>query len=161
MTEAEWLTCADADEMLGWVNWGKDADRKRFLFLLACIRPLDPYLTDQRLTRAGEVLEEMADGHRNYDELLQAYRDASAALEELHEDPSEQRWFHGQVAVAESVIAALHPESNEDLHSPMERCCNALELLKSDPDQHPIRRRMQAQHAEFVRDIFGNVRFVA
>jgi hypothetical protein len=53
MTEVEWLGCEDPDEMLGWVCWGNDSDRKRFLFLLACIQPLAPCLTNQRLTRAG------------------------------------------------------------------------------------------------------------
>ena len=157
MTEIEWLGCADPDEMLGWVSWGKDPDRKRFLFLLACIRPLAPYLRDQRLKRAGEVLEEMADGIRNYNALLDAFQDASAAWEELHEDASEQRWFHGHLAAAESVVAALHPESYEDLNRPMERCCHAIELLRSDRDQPLIRQQVRAQQTGFVRDIFGNL----
>ncbi len=77
MTEAEWLSSADAGWMLAWITcagpsgdgerdlerWQqRPSDRKLRLFAVACCRQVWPLLTDERSRRAVEALEQEADG---------------------------------------------------------------------------------------------------
>jgi hypothetical protein len=153
MTEAEWFNCADADELLGWVVYhGRQSDRLRALFLAACVAPLRPILADPRLRGAESTLEKFAEGACDFDRLTDECREAGYALASILDDPNEQRWFHAQVAAAEAVAAALHPESYEHLEYVIERCRRAIELFRDDVS----RRWVRYQQAAFVRDIFGN-----
>jgi hypothetical protein len=61
MSEADWLACADPEEMMQWL--GRHAsDRKLRLFAVACCRTVWHLLADERLRRAVEAAEQYADG---------------------------------------------------------------------------------------------------
>src|SRR5262245_61785452 len=114
MDEAEWLSCADPDRLLGFVLQ-QTTDRKVRLFACACCRRFFDWLDlehDQRAVQVGEMIadrqairEEHGDAHiRGYDIDLaeeEAYFAAIGATcvagvcaaDRLHfGEPSSERW---------------------------------------------------------------------
>jgi hypothetical protein len=78
MTEGEWLTGSDVDELLAYLGPRADARRLRLL-ACACCRAIWPQLPDPR-SRAGiEVAERYADGKASERELAAARTKALAA----------------------------------------------------------------------------------
>jgi hypothetical protein len=63
MTEAEWLTCTDPEEMLEAVSDGA-SERKLRLFAVACCRRIWHLLEDERCRQAVEIAETALDRKR-------------------------------------------------------------------------------------------------
>jgi hypothetical protein len=80
VTEAEWLRCADPDQMLAQVG-GPGAARKLRLFACACCRRIW-HLLDGRSRRAVEACERLADGAGTREELQAALAEAEAVERE-------------------------------------------------------------------------------
>src|SRR5262245_22065500 len=63
MTEQEWLDCADAERMLGFLRAGGRAGRRKWqLLCCACCRRVWHLLTDERHRGAVALAERLADG---------------------------------------------------------------------------------------------------
>jgi hypothetical protein len=78
MTEADWLACEDAGEMLRHLR-NRGSDRKRRLLACAWVRRAWGNLADERGRRAVEVAELHADGQMKWAELNRAQGEAQAA----------------------------------------------------------------------------------
>src|SRR4051812_42359655 len=63
MTEAEWLTCTDPQEMLESVSAGA-SERKLRLFAVACCRRIWHLLEDERCRQAVEIAQTALDRKR-------------------------------------------------------------------------------------------------
>src|SRR5262245_50376930 len=83
VTEAEWLTYNDVSGLLVEVCGGPRYQRAYHLFALACLEPLRPHLSDDRLTGALEVMERYAEGKSSEEELARSRWEARAALSEI------------------------------------------------------------------------------
>lgn len=156
MTEAEWRTSNNVPEMLGWLAWGMRPARKWNLFSLACIEPIRPHLSDPRLTAALDVLAKHAEGECDYQELLNASQNADAAVEAILLDPSEQRWFHVQLAAAEAVMSAFRLESMVDTSAVPAGCATVLAWSASPGYEATVRQQANHRHVALVHEIFGN-----
>jgi hypothetical protein len=93
MTEAEWLSCGDPEQMLEFLC-GKVSDRKVRLFLIACARSVWDKLARPDLRRAVEVAEQFADGEAS-DEELREQKDAMYGFATGPPDPEASAWFSG------------------------------------------------------------------
>ncbi len=104
MTEAEWLACDDAGELI-WHVENTASKRKRKLRLLAvalCAR-VGRLMTDKRSLNAVEVAERFADANATLSELAASFAEAHAAVDEIE---SSLRDANGDVNVnAESAAA--------------------------------------------------------
>src|SRR5437764_15304709 len=98
MTEAEWLTCADPDPMLGFLK-GRTTGRKLRLLACACCRRIWHLLTDERSRRAVEAGEQYADGLIHQETLKRAWNEASRVPR-----PTGERWN-----AWEAATGAAHP----------------------------------------------------
>jgi hypothetical protein len=78
MTEAEWLTCRNPDEMLRFVD-ATVSKRKLRLFACACCRRILDLIPEPRYRAAVEASERFADGLCNRSELQLARLDALEA----------------------------------------------------------------------------------
>jgi hypothetical protein len=81
MTEQEWWTCEDSDEMLRQARF-RSYRRKSRLFAVACCRCIWSLLVDDRSRKAVEVAERHADGAATGEEL----RIAAEAAHEAHQE---------------------------------------------------------------------------
>ena len=82
MNEAEWLGQTDPGPMLDYLTGRPDRpdDRKLRLFACACVRRLQPYLTDRRCRAALEKSEAFADGLAARRELWVSHQSALSVL---------------------------------------------------------------------------------
>lgn len=128
MTEAEWLTCTDPQQMLRFLNGTGPYDtaerklrrklrlrpvddcrtrRKLRLFCCACCRRVWHLLTDQRSRRAVELAERCADGGATLEELDEASTGASAvhraALRRLRQSGAARTGEAQAIAAYEAV----------------------------------------------------------
>jgi hypothetical protein len=78
MTEPEWFTCVDPEEMLGFLA-GKASERKLRLVAAACCRRIWDLLTDDRSRDGVEAAERFADGLLTPEELDAARDNADSA----------------------------------------------------------------------------------
>jgi hypothetical protein len=83
MTEAEWLACTVPNKMLDFLS-GKVSDRKRRLIAVAWFRCIWHLLTDERIRKAVEVTERVAEGTAAQAEPSEARLEASAAWDTLN-----------------------------------------------------------------------------
>jgi hypothetical protein len=113
MTEAEWRSCTDPQEMLQFLRESERAsDRKLRLFACACCRRISGLFPDHSYASAVETVEQFADGVAGIEELnavdaaMLAARDevgAAALLAELGDAPPAT--FAVSSAVARAVLA--------------------------------------------------------
>lgn len=78
MTETEWFTCPDPEEMIFFLR-GCISDRKLRLFAVACCRRIWHLMTDQRSQKVVEVTERHIDGLASEEEWQAASRAAREA----------------------------------------------------------------------------------
>jgi hypothetical protein len=155
MNEEEWLTGADPQAMLAYLE-GKASARKLRLFACACARRWWPLLLSDRPRTAVEAAERFADGKAPPSDLAEARGQAewvvaaapffeapayAAALAAAADDPLE--------AARQAAAAARQMALREALHS-------------SVPGADETRARAEADAAEsralcdLVRHVFGN-----
>lgn len=82
MTQDEWLTCINIDEMLGELP-STTSSRKLTLFGCACCRRLWNLLVDGRSRRSVEVAEQGADGLIARGEVEAPWQEADEMLESV------------------------------------------------------------------------------
>jgi hypothetical protein len=170
MTEADWLTCADPDLMLDYLD-GKVADRKLRLFACAVCRRLWHLITLRPCRRAVEVAERFADG-------LATAEECDAANDEAFN--ARPMWLDGNWPAA---WAAAPPPMALAAAETASRAAQALSKVTAEP----LRRlgyasvytgattdarkaawdnfeaalqaselRTQKEHADLLREIIGN-----
>jgi hypothetical protein len=83
MTESDWITATDPQEMLLFLRYGgKASERKLRLFAAACCRRIWHSLYDERSRRAVEAAERYTDGDAAEGELKAAWEAARLAHDE-------------------------------------------------------------------------------
>jgi hypothetical protein len=137
MTEAEWLTCPDPEEMSWFIVTRfphKVSGRKDRLIAIACSRLVWPLLTDWRSRRAVEVAEKFADGEASDEEFataLAAVKWSRTASPGDLARQSAQGWYPAAIHVA------LHLAQHHGQPSEPER---KLALLMRDVLGNPFRK---------------------
>jgi hypothetical protein len=170
MTDADWLSCGNPDEMLDYLD-GKISERKLRLFVCACCRRLWHLLTMPACRQAVEVAEQFADGLASLEECK------AAAAEAQHKMPLflDGNWAAAGAAapqlnvriVADAVLylaQALAKIGAERLHSVARASVysGATHETRSaawDEYEAAIQTaalQRQQQHADLLREIAGN-----
>jgi hypothetical protein len=170
MTEADWLTCADPDLMLDYLD-GKVSDRKLRLFACAVCRRIWHLITVRQCRRAVEVAERFADGQASA-----AERDAAseAALK------ARPMWLDGNWPTAWTVAAPpmalpaaeaasqaaqalanvcakpLHRLGYAATYTGATRDARNAAWVDYEAALQAAELRTTAEHAELLREIFGN-----
>jgi hypothetical protein len=172
MTEAEWLSCASAWEMVRFIRGrtGKVSlryrlgaerlERKQRLFLAACCRRIWPLLSDARSRRAVEVAERYADRAASGPELQAAHAAAAAAYHEAVRMPRTAAALATEAAAAVAQVEfALHGFNicmrgmDVAANAPAARTASPDAPLGYDPD---VLAGERAAQTGLVRDVFGN-----
>jgi len=146
MTESEWLTCTDPNELLRFL--GRSAsERKRRLFAVACCHHIWSNMTDRCGRRAVQTSERYADGRATKEELETAFSAADRA-----QDHGRVRQWHA----FDAARLSAHPETRglADGTATAAAMANiwggsAEEAWKKMTDE-------QAYQCLLLRDIFGN-----
>jgi hypothetical protein len=81
MTEDDWLSCRDAQQMMRWLMQGNSSERQLRLFGCACCRNVWDLLTEDCFREAVEVAEQFADGRASRKALAVAKTVSGTALE--------------------------------------------------------------------------------
>jgi hypothetical protein len=122
MTEAEWQVSTDPVTILKFLR-AKDSDRKLRLFGLACCRRISHLLFDERLRRAVDVGELLADGLMTETEAEAAGNATAEAASEVRGVPEVVRW---RAAMAAQYLLP-RPEESWLLHMVWELVAVAME----------------------------------
>jgi hypothetical protein len=129
MTEAEWLACADPQQMLSFVQ-GRASDRKLRLFGAACCWERGALLYEEANRRCLAAFVRFADGEVTWRK-AQAARDAAFPT-----------WGH--------VSILQCPDAGEDAYE------TALGAAGPATPTEYFGRNRNAAQARLLRDIFGN-----
>ena len=152
MTEAEWLTCANARTMLTFLG-DKPGERKLRLFTCACWRLRWPEPADPRSARAVAAAERYADGLCPWEEVKAAHEEASLCLRAAGQALDEAGWGTDRAAfraaqdrqrvasAAATTAVAGHKFGAEYV----------LRLA-----QEGATKKQRAGWADLVREVFGN-----
>ncbi len=109
MTESQWRRCADPAPMLAFLS-GLASGRKLRLFAVACCRRVDHVFPDDRIRRALDAAERLADGAITTAEWADAEAGVKAARAVPNPATDARRWN----AVTAAVIAVSHASRPED-----------------------------------------------
>lgn len=178
MTEEEWLTCPNPQEMLSHLeDEGVGRDRQLRLFMTACSRRTQKWFTHSCQYEALEIIDSFADGHASRDELASSRAAVSRVAHELQVDMRNDSCeddghrgaaaFHAAVAVAYTAQVVESTESTLTLFArSWDVCANATQAVHNaarifDPPARlrltqladQIENRIQAA---LLRCIFGN-----
>jgi hypothetical protein len=161
MTEAEWLECKDPKKMLEFLG-GKVGDRKDRLLSLAFCRRYRSLLTDHRSQMAFEVVERLADGLANHNEVvaaidatLHALQDTEAAARRTYveDDGKQVVFFPSFVGMFQFSRGSSEWDQHYNAHL-------GSAILRFFPPQNvQVERPAATEHiaqAILVLDIFGN-----
>lgn len=152
MTEAEWQTCSDPDQMLVYLR-GKASDRKLRLFAVACCRRIWPQLTDERSRRAVEVAERYADGQATGRELAAACRDAVKATRRRETPAAWAAYWTCKRLVADTVWNAAAAASGAGARS---AAGLSRESRAGEAAWNAGSEAADNDQAELLRDLLGN-----
>jgi hypothetical protein len=133
MTEAEWLVCADPQEMLDFLR-GKASDRKFRLLVVAYCRSIWHLITDDLSKNAVTVAERFADGVETAAELRTA----------------RDRVGENGAPVIEGVLLATRTDARKGAEEALKQAVHYLYGAEAT-----IRAERVSQSG-FLRDIFGN-----
>jgi hypothetical protein len=153
MTEAEWLACADPENMVEFVTrqpelkFVTDRDRKDRLFACACCRQSADLIVDARCLEAVQVAERYADGLADADDIVTAFQVTYEIAEELR---SIQE--HGGAAASAAYLTNVACEESGEI--PYWAYQYLLELTQED-----IRPVRQAWCKYVIRCIWGPLPF--
>jgi hypothetical protein len=136
MTEAEWLQCTEAEDLLTFLR-GRGSDRKWRLYACGCCRAAWHLLTAPQSRRAVAVAEAFAEGGESRQALAIAH---DQALEAARREGMS--WRRG---AAEAAVAASHDWKGS---SPWQEAIRAARALQS--------RGYGAVARSLVHDVFGN-----
>jgi hypothetical protein len=129
MTEAEWLSCNDPEELLNFLR-GKASERKLRLLACGCVRRLWPLVYDERGRQAVAAVEQLSDGGAAAAELSLARRAALKALADSPESRPAAR------PLAEAVLSLTDADA-------MNAARTGVALL-------------HFTHRHLLHDVFGN-----
>jgi hypothetical protein len=175
MTEAEWLACADPQQMLEFLR-GRASERKLRLFACACCRSTWQLLANTKGREAVEASERYAEGVAGQRELAKAGRLAQYALTGVYNARPPMRKLTPDARKARCILAAAitaakcSTEKDASQAAMHANVCAAQTaghqaappgaLATYDtPDTHEElsgRRRQFVRHCRFLHDIFGN-----
>src|SRR5262245_38322332 len=117
MTEAEWLTCAEPQQILRFLR-GKATERKLRLLACACVRQIWYLLAEGHGRWAVEVADLHADGLVGDQELMAACENAIKAraqsLSFQHHRTKRGSRASSRGAAANAAIAVAHPAATFD-----------------------------------------------
>ena len=152
MTENEWLTCTDPAPMLDHLE-GKVDERTLRRFACGCCRRIWELLTDERLREAVTLAEQGLARRDCLDHLDRAKGLASAALRNIEEDASEQRWYYVYRYAAEVVCLTMTDDLTVNVvRRVAELAKHASSLARPRDEASHSEREAQAQ-AELLRDV--------
>jgi hypothetical protein len=153
MTEADWQSCSEPQEMLGWLK-GQSSNRKWRLFACAIARVVWTSLVPYRVRRAVEVAERFADGQATERDLRRAYSEACESTHSAVMRGSLRRVGHPlQVSERRLYFAAeaAHPGSPSLIRRQLPIEADG-ELIQADGE-------LKAVSPFLLRDVFGPLPF--
>jgi hypothetical protein len=155
MDEAAWQACADPGPMLAFLR-GRASDRKLRLFACACCRRIWRLVSDQRSRFAIKILGRFVEGKASQAELRQAHDSASDALEAIHADANEQRWYYAEESAARAVYEACRSDFREGCALEVALRVSDAIVFAEDRVAGNLRRRVRSAQAACIREIIGN-----
>jgi hypothetical protein len=130
------------------------SERKLLFFAAACCRRVWDRLTDSRLQKLVESSERFADGRASVADVGSDHVAASIALEQIHQEANEQRWYYVNEYAARAVVLGCQRDLSAAAVLAAVSLIAQSRVLANDS---PSRRRAEdAAHATLLRDIVGN-----
>ncbi len=148
MTEAEWLSCTDPNQMLRFLQ-GRATNRKLRLFAVACCYRVWDHLTDPYSWQAVQISERYADGRANDEELVAAFLAADRAYSTQRRPGGLPTWH-----ALDAARLAAHPE----MRGLADGTATAAAMARagSGGDFWQQYATEQGNQCVLLRDIFGN-----
>jgi hypothetical protein len=149
VTEAEWDSCADLDELLWFLqDSGRTTDRKLRLFACACCRRIWERLCERCSRQAVEIAERYADGKASFEELEAAF----LAADRVWTTPTSREGRPEYHALDAARLAA-HPEMRGLADGTATSA--AMAVHERGQDFRKERASEQARQCGLLRDLFG------
>jgi hypothetical protein len=148
MTESEWLTCTDANELLRFLG-PKASERKLRLFAVACCRHISSSVSDRYARHAIKTSERYADGRATEDELEAAF----VVADKRHD--AEDRGLRERFAMDAARLSA-HPETRGLADGTATSAAMANIWGGTAEEAWEKMADEQAYQCLLLRDIFGN-----
>jgi hypothetical protein len=143
MTEAEWITSVNPEEMLAVVR-DKGSDRLWRLFAVACLRTIEGQLKHEWSRQALDVAERFADGAATPGELRSARVQAEAAAE--HYD--YEYWLD------EIRVSFGSDKAHKELYDAARDAGSVLACVVDDVNGRSLPESLRLP--DVIREVFGN-----